>query len=441
MSTEYEEHKPVIVVGGGLSGLVLSRQLDIANIDHVVFDTRKPGKYPCLHYLTSRFAASKLGIESAYQEVLKHRTPITGYVSYNAREEGLQPLEELEPNQSRDGFVTFSFEDIASLLNTQKLRLNNAVKDIKYNGGLWHIETLQGISSTSKVVVDATGARAAILQKSLPQLKTEINSRLIRVCFGGVYPYFGSEELLLFADGFQEEAGIPQLGAGWIMPLGDNLAEVVIGGDTSLGEVPQWRVNRFKDSLECYIDWFNNRGIRIDKNHRCSTISGYFSQGLLDFRKLDHQNGLVAFGESLGLNHPLNGYLVRDIADYAQTLAQEISSFLSTGNWDPYRKMLGVSRVNYGIQTVIKNRKLEAVNAGLARTSATEGLQRFLVNSLGQDGFWELIDGRLPKKQIALGMVRYPQFIPPILGLGFDYLKLLRAHGLFRAEFSLKIGS
>lgn len=319
----------VVIVGGGLSGLVLGNHLNLRGIDHLVIEASIPGKSPSIHYLTSKASANSLGIGSHYQDSLHQRTPITGYTRFNADHPGLWPSESLLPDgTNRDGFVTFS---IAQLREWLKPAVSNVMMGQSVVGidptptREWCLETVKGEQLRTKVLIDATGASARMLAKVTPNAYTIVNKRIVRACFGGVFPYLGPEDQLLFADNFSQYDDQPPEGAGWVMPLGGGQAEVVVGWETPLANVSAWRSPKLRDLLRNYIEWYNHRGIQIDYDRRTEVVSGSFSQGLLDYRRLpDPSKGFILFGEALGLNHPLNGYLINNIANYASTLANEV---------------------------------------------------------------------------------------------------------------------
>src|SRR3990167_8108816 len=109
----------VTIVGGSLSGLALSKELALLGIGHVVLEASPVGRSPAIYYLTSRSAAKNLGIEERYDEAAQIREPITGYVRYDGTKPNIEPLEELRPKaEGRDGFVTFSLEEITQWLSS-----------------------------------------------------------------------------------------------------------------------------------------------------------------------------------------------------------------------------------------------------------------------------------------------------------------------------------
>ncbi len=290
--------------------------------------------------------------------------------------------------------------------------------------------------------IDATGSRARVLSNLLGDetIQNAIQQRTVRACYGGVYPYDGPEDTLLFADRFPEDGDdIPREGAGWVMPLGNNLAEVVVGWETSLANISQWHTSKLNKLIGSYIRWFNDRGISIDFDKRGEVVSGSFSQGLLDYRSIPVVDGLAAFGESLGLNHPLNGYLIRNIEGYARVMADETQKYLNTGKWNPHSALVGTSPVNFGQQVTLSRRKMEGVLSGRGRSAATGKLQEFLVKSIGKDGLWEAIDGSIPISSVIAGLARHPQYASVVLTLGLDYINLLLQDGLYRNELREKI--
>lgn len=434
---------PVTIVGGGLSGLALSREYTQRGIEHVVFEASPRGKNRAIHYLTSKDSATSLGLSDKYEEALKTREPITGYTLYDGKKDGLVPLESISPNKkTRDGFVTFSIAQIRDWLAEEGLPIErgksvNKIERLDTNKLL--VKTSTGDEYTTQVVVDATGARVKALQLAKTASPQLIGDRLVRYCYGGVFPYFGPEDQLLFVDKFPS-VNTSQEGAGWVMPLGENMAEVVVAWEGALKDKNAWHTSELPKLLSSYIEWFNSRGIEINPDGKTEVISGVYSEGLLDYRKLPITPGVIAFGEAIGLNHPANGYLINKIAQYAKIMAEETEGYLSTNKWQPYERLIGESPINYGLQHSHARRKIRANVSGEGRFTATGRLQNFLVASLGEDGFWALIDRKLPLDKILIGAIKHPQYIKEILTVSFLYVKeLFRNRHLYLSELGLKI--
>lgn len=435
---------PVVIVGGGLSGLALSREYKQRGIEHVVFEASPLGKNQSIHYLTSRKSASSLGLSARYDEELQHREPITGFTVYDGLQEGLVPSEALSPRkETRDGFVTFSIAQIRDWLTEEGLPIHRgqSVKDVQeLDSNRLLVKTARGDEYETRVVVDATGARAKVLQLANtvdPQL---IADRLVRYCYGGVFSYSGPEDQLVFVDRFPNQKDMPQEGAGWIMPLGGGKAEVVVGLEGPLGDRTDWHTAKVPQLLSSYIEWVRSRGIEIDPNERTERVSGVYSEGLLDYRKLPLTPSVIAFGESTGLNHPVNGYLIDNIARYARIMAEETERYLSTNQWNPYMRLIGESPINYGLATSHIHRKIEAARRGEGKVHATGRLKDLLVTSLGEDGFWSVIDEGIPLGKLLLGVIKHPQYIDELAKIGMLYVgELFKNNHLHLSELGLKL--
>ncbi|OGG16060.1 hypothetical protein A3D77_01970 [Candidatus Gottesmanbacteria bacterium RIFCSPHIGHO2_02_FULL_39_11] len=437
---------PVVIVGGSLSGLTLSRELERRSLNHVVLEASKEPRSPSIHYLTSLYAATTLGLDPEYQEKAKDRKLITGYTRYDASAPGLVVREEVLPNSTRkNGFVTFSLEELRYILGSKfnnHVLTGKSVCQVTNTDHRWEVKTTHEDIITSDIVIDATGSRVRVLSNLLGNkiIQDSVGKRTVRACFGGVYPYHGSEDALLFADGFPALGeGIPKEGAGWVMPLGNGLAEVVVGWETTLIDIAKWHTPKLKHLIKAYVKWFNDRGIPIAFDKRQEVVSGSFSQGLLDYRSIPSESGVAAFGESLGLNQPLNGYLIRNIAGYAEIMADEIQRYLNTGKWNPHDMLIGSSPVNFGQQVALSKRKMEAALAGKGRSTATSRLQEFLIKSLHEDGLWNAIDSGIPPTKVMAGIVRNPKYVDIISILGLDYIRLLLTNVLYRKELKEKI--
>jgi len=438
---------PVVIVGGSLSGLVLSKALSEHNIKHIVVEASKPNKSASVHYLTSLSAAKELGLEDQYQEQLSRRSAITGYYRLDSTSQQLTPLEKVEPDENRSGFVTFSLAELRDWLQPEPdaIMLGTTIRSVTESpNGNWISETTNGKSISSQIVIDTTGARAHIVNGAINSIdmKQEVGQRVVRACYGGIYPYQGPEDSLLFVDQFPiTDPSLPREGAGWVMPIGNGLAEVVVGWETKLSDINKWRGPNTKILVEQYIEWFNQRGITIKYNDRLEVVSGFFSQELLDFQKIPTDKGIAVFGEALGLNHPLNGYLIKNISGYAQTMAKQISSFLNDRKWDPHNKLVGNSPINFGQQVALSRKKMEAAQDGIGRSAATRDLQEFLVKSIGYDGLWSAIDNGVPFAQLVKGLIQHPTYATTIGTLGLDYAKILLNENLYRRELIQKLKS
>lgn len=437
---------PIVIVGGGLSGLALSRELHSRGMEHILLEASKAAQSPSIHYLTSPSAAASLDLTKEYQGATTNRKPITGYVRYDALSPGLTPLEKIVSSDTRtNAFVTFSLAELREWLGKESRKCiynGKSVCGLERSNGNWITRTTQDDVITSQIVIDATGSRSRVLSNLLAQeiVSDAIKQRTVRACYGGVYPYGGSEDTLLFADRFPAGGkDMPREGAGWVLPLGNGLAEVVVGWETTLADIPHWHTAKLKNLLEAYIGWFNIRGIPIAFDKRQEVVSGSFSQGLLDYRSIPSEIGLSAFGESLGLNRPLNGYLIRDIAGYTRIMADEAQKYLDTGRWNPHNILVATSPVKFGQQVALSRRKMEGVISGNGRSAATGKLQEFLVKSIGADGLWEAIDKGVPLSKVIAGLARHPQYTRVISTLGWDYVKLLLQDGLYRKELKEKI--
>ena len=437
----------VTIVGGSLSGLALSRELALSGIGHVVLEASPVGRSPAIYYLTSRSAAKNLGIEERYDEAAQIREPITGYVRYDGTKPHIEPLEELRPKaEGRDGFVTFSLEEITQWLssNSPYILRDRSANHLEMNGPNWRVYTTNEEVFQTKVVIDATGSRARVLSKLYGDgLESLVKNRLVRACYGGIFPYEGPENILMTVDNFPPiESDIPREGAGGIIPLGKGFAYMLVGLEANLKDISAWYSPKLDQLLQSYAEWFNNRGkgqgIKINFEGR-DFVAGSFSQGLLDYRHIPTKLGLAAFGESLGLNQPLHGYLIKDIAFYAKVMAHEISKYLDGGDWNPHQMLVANSPINFGLQMALGNRKVQSVLNGRGRSAATKKLQEFLVSALGEDGFWHAIDNGLSPKGILFGLIRNPKYLGVVSSLALDYLRLLANDGLYREELGLKI--
>lgn len=424
----------------------MSRELQSRGMEYVLLEASNAGKSPSINYLTSPSAAASLGLTKRYQEAAANRKPITGYVRYDASNPGLTPLEEIVSNDTRtNGFVTFSLAELREWLGKESgdhIYNGKSVCGLERSNGNWITRTTHDDAITSQIVIDATGSQSRVLRNLLNEeiVSDAIKQRTIRACYGGVYPYGGSEDILLFADRFPAGGKeIPREGAGWVMPLGNGSAEVVVGWETTLADIPHWHTAKLKHLLEAYIRWFNIRGIPIAFDKRQEVVSGSFSQGLLDYRSIPSEMGISAFGESLGLNHPLNGYLIRNIAGYARIMADEAQKYLDTCRWNPHNILIATSPVNFGQQVTLSRRKMKGVISGSGRSAATGELQEFLVKSIGASGLWKAIDEGVPLSEVIAGLARHPQYAKVILTLGWDYAKLLLRDGLYRKELKEKI--
>ncbi len=423
--TEPHFSTPVIVVGGGLSGLVLGQRLTEAGVGHIILEASGPGKGQAIHYLTSKSTAASLGLLEQFEHAGSERVPITGYVRFDGRSDTLTPLEELPPSPGREGFATFSIAQLRSWLPNANLRMDRSVSSMTQdNEGNWALSTSKGEKYKGEIIIDATGTRAKVLRMSGVISESDVANRPVRTCYGGVFSYDGPEDRLLFVDRFPTLDGISPEAAGWIMPLGNRLAEVVVGWEGSLRDGLNWRSGQISALLQAYIEWFNQRGVAIDPKSRTQVISGAFSEGLLDYRKIKKSN-VVAFGESAGLNHPLNGYLIGDISHYAEILTREIQAYLSQNNWHPYESLVRAGKINYGLERALGVRKTAGATSGEGRSSATRRLQELLLLSLGSDGLWQAIDSGVPLRSLVKGLLRHPQYSDEVVRLGWSYLQLL----------------
>ncbi len=438
----------VAVIGGSLSGLALSRELGLLGIDNVVLEASPVGKSPPIYYLTSRKAAESLGIEERYDEAAKIREPITGYVRYDGTNPHIKPLEELIPRpEGRDGFVTFSLEEVRQMLASDSINVfwKRSASYLERDDYGWRVYTANGEVFPTSVVIDATGSRARVLSKLYGNgLEEIVANRLVRACYGGVFPYEGPENVLMSIDNFPSiESTTPREGAGGIAPLGKGFAYVLLGWETTLNDISSWYSPKLNQLLQKYIEWFNsrggNQGIRINFEKGKHFVAGSFSQGLLDYRHIPTELGLAAFGESLGLNQPLHGYLIRDIVFYAEVMAREVSKYLDSGHWNPHRVLVANSPINFGLQKALSNRKIQSVLDGRGRSAATKALQEFLVGTMGEDGLWRAIDNGISLKEILFGLLKSPRHIGVVSGLASDYLTLLAHDSLYREELGLKV--
>lgn len=359
---------------------------------------------------------------------------------YDGSKKGLVPSESLSPSKgTRDGFVTFSIAQIRDWLTEEGLpiRRGQSVKDVQMlDSNRLLVKTAKGDQYETRIVIDATGARAKIVQLAHNANSQLITNRLVRYCYGGVFSYSGPEDKLLFVDKFPNQKD----GAGWIMPLGEGKAEVVVGWEGSLGDRALWHTTKLPQLLSSYIEWFNSRGIKINPNEITERIFGVYSEGLLDYRKLSLIPSVIAFGESTGLNHPVNGYLIDRIGKYAQIIGEETERYLSTDKWNPYKRLLGESSINYGLANSHIKRKIESAKRGEGKVKATGRIKDLLVSSLGKDGFWSVIDDGIPLSKLVLGVIKHPQYIDEVIKIGLLYIKELFSNdNLYLSELGLKL--
>lgn len=437
-------HYPVTIVGGGLSGITLARYLTERNIDYLLVDAEK-NLTQSVHYLTTKEAAESLGLESEYGHQIDTREPITGYVRYDGSAPGLNVVESLDPDMNRPhGFVTLSKQEIKERARLDKLPLFEGMSlsqaGINPENNHWNLQFRDGQSTATTILVDATGANARVAKLTGLLDKEIFDNRKVRYCYGAEADYRGPENMLLFADKFPRQEGFgAQEGAGWIMPLGNGKAEIVVGWEGKMKDGGEWYRGKPNQLLQQYVNWFNERGIGIDLSSRTKVVSGIFAEEPLDFRKLKHNSNLLLFGESLGLNHPLNGYLISAIAENARIASIAIEHRLKGENWDPYGEMFAHSKIFYGPQVALSRRKTQGVISGEGRASATAKLQEFLVKCLSPDGIWEAIDKGVSIKTLLTGLLANPKYAPLILNIGFDYLSLLLGDDLYQRELWLKI--
>lgn len=440
----YPRRTQVIIVGGSLSGLALHQELSRRGTDNLVFESAPVTKSPSIHYLTSQATARSLGLCSEYERAVSARVPITGYIRYDGTSPDLSPLESLDPDdqhRTRDGFVTFSLHELRQALGAGPNVLHGTpVIELHRQNGEWLVMSREGNQFTSKVIIDATGTRARVYHHLIGTKGLDaLQGRAVRACFGGVYPFNGDENKLLFIDKFPTPPNLPRECAGWVMPLGGNKAEVVVGLETSLQNVSRWHTASLKYLIEAYIDWFNQRGIPIDFGKRQEVVSGTFSEGFVDYRKLPQIPGVALFGEALGLNHPLNGYLIRNIARYAQLMVDQIEQYLREGRWNPHEHLLQNSVTNFGLQHALSINKRLGAQEGLGRSRATRQIQSMLIEFIGKDGLWSAIDNGVNFKTIISGLLSKPKYADVILSIGLDYLKILLSHDIYFEELRLKI--
>lgn len=435
----------VLVVGGSLSGLVLSKSLQERCIDHIVVEASKD-KNASIHYLTSLTAAQNLGLETQYHDHVSRRTPITGYSRLDGQAQGVVALEKVAPSQNRqNAFATFSLRELCEWITPHAgpIISGASVSSVTtQEDNTWTSKTANGLTINSDIVIDATGARAHIVGNLLQSeaVNKKVNHRVVRACYGGVYSYEGPEDSLFFADRFPIiDPTLPREGAGWIMPLGNGLAEIVVGWETPFSEINHWRKANLRNLITHYIDWFNKRGIPIHMGNRKEVVSGFFSQELLDYRSIPHNKGIAVFGESLGLNHPLNGYLIRNISNYAHVMADEVTRFLVDKKWSPHDRLIGERSVNYGQQVALSRMKIEAVKTGSGRSAATAPLQEFLLKTIGENGLWEAIDNGVPLSTLIVGLLKNPQYTSKVAQIGLAYAKILWNEDLYRHELLQKL--
>lgn len=434
----------VVIIGGSLSGLALQRELEKRGISHLVFESSPKGKSASIHYLTSKAAAESLGIGQEYKHAATLRKSITGYCRFDGGSDSLKAVESLNSDSKgvRDGFITFSLHELRQFLGSSPHILNGVpiVKLNRDDNKEWVVTTRDHQNYKSKIVINATGSRARVFQNYFQDTDIDVlKNRTVRACFGGVYPYFGYEDKLLFIDKFPTSSDLPMECAGWVMPLGNNLAEVIVGFETPLKDINTWHTSTLKELIMQYIQWFNQRGIRIDFDSRSEVVSGSFSEEFIDYRKLPQHPGLALFGESLGLNHPLNGYLIRNIATYSQVMTDQIEQYLHNNTWNPHQKLLQNSSINFGQQVALSRKKQKAALSGLGRAEATKRMQAMLIEFLGEDGLWEAIDNQVDFKLIIAGLLTKPKYIDAVFSLGIDYLKLILKDTIYRQELKLKI--
>lgn len=426
-------HHDVVIAGAGLSGLVLSRELEKRGVDYVVADSAPRSKGPVVHYLLSRAASENLGLSEYYNHRLLRGSAVTGYRRLNYDAHGLEPLEQVVPNSMRDGFVVVSIQELKEIWASQlNIRFADPIVALELNErNLWKVDMRSRTKFTSKCVIDATGQDA-----HLGKLIGRDAAKPQRQCYGGVFEYGGPINELLFLDRMQNVGNRPPETAGWIMPVGDGTAEIIIAHELD-GGMSGWRDPQLRSTLADYIEWFNKRGIQIGE--RISTISGNFAQGLPKYSSVLTTDGFSLFGEALGLNHPLNGYLIHEIQDHAVNMADEIIRFLATGRWDPHRAMVGKSPVKYGLEKSLGNIKTRSAQAGEGRSKPLAPLHKALSSALGEDGLWRAIDHGVEANLILLEASRNPNLAGFLVRLASEYLRLLVDHSQYRDEIFDKV--
>ncbi len=436
-------HYQVVIVGGGLSGITLARHLSKRGIDYLLVDSESGDRSQNVHYLTTRVAAESLGLQEEYNRQINSRVPITGYSRFDGGAADLQTLESLVPDANRPGgFITLSKQDIKNRARVDGIRLASKMslaEAHKNDTDIWDLKFQNGQSTSAAILVDATGARARVA-KLTGLIDDEIfNKRKIRYCYGANVQYNGPEDTLIFADRFPKQIDLgAQEGAGWIMPLGNGKAEIVVGWEGEMKDAGAWYRGQPLKLLQRYVDWFNERGIAIDASTRSEVISGVFSQQPLDYRKLKHDSNLLLFGEALGLNNPLNGYLISGIDGYAKIISEAIIKRLNGSRENPYEKIFAHSKTFFGPQMALSKRKTEGAISGVGRAAATAKLQEFLIANLSPDGLWDAIDKGVSIRNLLAGLITNPKYIPVVLSLGFDYISLLFSDDLFQKELWLK---
>lgn len=435
----------VLIVGAGLSGLALARQLSQRGIDYCLVDAERSKRSQNVHYLTTEASASSLGLLPDYYRQLAARAPITGYERYDATAEGLATLESLAPNPNRPGgFVVLSKQEIKDRVALQGIRTQDGLSVRAATGDKdktgWRLDFQDGQNTHASILVDATGSKSRVARLTGMIDPAIVNRRIVRACYGAVLPYTGPEDMLLFADKYPPHPDLKaREGAGWVMPLGNQTAEVVVGWESPLEDAGKWMAGNPLGLLEQYAQWFSSRGIPIRLTGRTQVVAGTFSQEPLNYRKLQPDSNLLLFGESLGLNHPLNGYLISRIDDFARIASREIEARLNDKKWNPYEALFSEGDILYGPQVALSRKKMAGVQSGEGRSSATAKLQRFLVACLSPDGLWSAIDNGIPVKELLKGLLANPKYAPVVADIGLDYLTLLLEDNFYKQELALKI--
>lgn len=312
----------VVIVGGGLSGLYLLKDLG-HSVDVVLLDKRRAHQYKGAMYLTSRNVTEKWGLEDDFNNRSAHRPLISGVIAFSPAGKVIDQVKPADLNQ----YGYFPFPQTALEANLKKrIDTRRIYREVECHfvtnatDGEVIVSTNKG-SIKTKLVIDATGWQGNLIHK---YYGSEADN--LFALFGGNSKTKGFDPRLLYFIRF-----IPNNNRNWVLPISSNGSEVMAAKETRRSEMNEWWNSEAEKAFKDMVEWYREHNFQINAEDKAmETMAFRVEPAASNYFK----GSIVPFGEAAGQNSPLWGQLIDVLPHYSKILSRIIIEAKSNNTWD-----------------------------------------------------------------------------------------------------------
>jgi len=406
----------VLIVGAGPSGTALANALagSAPELCFLMIDAAKKGETPAggKIFLTTEETAVKWNVGAPFNKVKASRGGlIQGITKYGLDADNVSVVDHVlmpsDGNPDAYGYVplpgaVFDADHAGNVEYETEFQSVSTTED-----GRQQVQTTRGLV-TADVVIDATGYQNQVL-KSIDTLP----DNLVMAVYGGnVHIDNLPQHSLAF---LLSECRIKGNEWGWIIPITEDSAEVVVATMLPRSQEFEWR-EQAPEVFAGTIKMFRHHNINISSTEDLHH-TGFAVQRLP--KKFYMIPGIIPFGESEGINNPLTGELIPILHNAATLLATQLKeayekkSFTQVG----LRYYDAISREPYGNQLAARIFAEERRTRADGDESAVQLLAKLAVGAFPdrQELFEILRNGKVSPDQIARMALHSPREFAQIL--------------------------